>query len=787
MSKSGTEPIDIIGKKKCKPPKGIIFECSDESSCSEDDIMTDDTISVTDYESDFSVERIKGKKADDPMCFSVFVDNKKDIIIDSKKIIGSTPPKIDYVTTSLNNIYPKETKKWVDSSLVHSCQQCSSGFGIFNRKHHCRACGGVFCGSCCYKDIVIPTGYIQKPKEDDSLGQKASNMVKSIIGGNTNLVCNECCVKIKNLLNISHYIKTFEFLDLESLHAVLLTSKNFHNAAIHQLSKFREIQYVDSNKAYSEWEMTFLEDKLHKRFLAGHNTWLMCLTKSVIQHHYKDQDAKLIEQLIESMHIDKKVKSCWSLMCSRKCNIPLDILDFVEILKFVSVLEKKTKLNLIWNDRELQYLLLILLKKMYSTVEIHKPIIKSIIPLMCSIFSSLMNVEPKKINYKYLDTIFNEISKPQNVLIYFINEINYIEKQKFISVGTGNFVSFMKIYMNEKLKLDYAKDMELMTKTLIDLHTNEKVDIVLPVLYPLDYSYKIVKIVSSERLASYTKPLLLSLVISDDEGTLKSVKIIIKHDEALRKERIVSCLISLLQFKLFQQATRKRMEMFEPIPTYEIIMISKNIGVIEFVENSVTLRKINDMGLSLQNYVLENNPKEKIQTTKRRFLQSLAISSCLSYILGLGDRHLDNIMINKSGQIFNIDYGYLMDNPMTSILSAPNIKVTGVMIDFLGGQTGLYYKEFKDYVAKVYDVMRLYKNIIINYYKMIREEHFIVNWPAFKDKLEGRFMSGMNCKDLEITLINEIESSNSYSGALSDFFHQNKLRFTGKISGLLSK
>lgn len=42
-------------------------------------------------------------------------------------------------------------------------------------------------------------------------------------------------------------------------------------------------------------------------------------------------------------------------------------------------------------------------------------------------------------------------------------------------------------------------------------------------------------------------------------------------------------------------------------------------------------------------------------------------------------------MINNLGQIFHIDYGYLMDNPATSIISNPNIKVTTVMIDFLGG------------------------------------------------------------------------------------------------------
>ncbi|KAL6046054.1 Etoposide induced 2.4 mRNA [Balamuthia mandrillaris] len=35
--------------------------------------------------------------------------------------------------------------KWVDGP---KCQHCSVAFSMWNRKHHCRLCGGVFCGSC---------------------------------------------------------------------------------------------------------------------------------------------------------------------------------------------------------------------------------------------------------------------------------------------------------------------------------------------------------------------------------------------------------------------------------------------------------------------------------------------------------------------------------------------------------------------------------------------------------------------------------------------------------------
>ena len=49
------------------------------------------------------------------------------------------------------------------------------------------------------------------------------------------------------------------------------------------------------------------------------------------------------------------------------------------------------------------------------------------------------------------------------------------------------------------------------------------------------------------------------------------------------------------------------------------------------------------------------------------------------YIFGLGDRHLDNIMISEDGMIFNIDYGFIMGDEPKKIKEfriAPEIKWT---------------------------------------------------------------------------------------------------------------
>ena len=50
--------------------------------------------------------------------------------------------------------------EWVRDEDAPACQaeDCDSTFGLFRRRHHCRACGGVFCASCSSHTLRLEQG-----------------------------------------------------------------------------------------------------------------------------------------------------------------------------------------------------------------------------------------------------------------------------------------------------------------------------------------------------------------------------------------------------------------------------------------------------------------------------------------------------------------------------------------------------------------------------------------------------------------------------------------------------
>jgi hypothetical protein len=722
--------------------------------------------------------------------FSVYIDNNRFENIKNTSNGSFAFKNDENMNSELNKIYPKYNEKWVDSLVVSNCQLCNKSFdfsgkighyinkiGCFSGKHHCRACGSVFCGDCCNKHLIIPN-FIKKPKEDSSIKQQLVNMYKQR-NEQESLVCNECYGKIKNLKFITFNLLVAEFFDLNILYTTMKVNKKWYNACIHYLSKYRGIQYKcrDGYSLYDSWEINIIN--IHRNSLSSHSNWNLHMIKCDIQLFYENENNinTNIENIMQKKN-DIKKDTCWNLMCSRKCYLELDLLDYIELLKFTSVLNNKN--NIIWKNNNLKkYLIFVLNKIMNYENNTNSLIIKNIMPLLCSILSSLLDNDIEEIDEEFIKEMMNKILIYPDSIHYIYDEIQYLKSLPDQTMGIYNLFDILKNYLKEKNSNIDENKISQMKKSIVDI-MNGNVNVKLPFLYPLNYNWQIVKINKSVIMKSNSAPILFDVTITNSSKITQNVKFLVKKENTLRKEQIVSSIISLLLFRLRQQGIKSNKK-FESIPSYQIKMLTNNIGVIEFVENSITLREINDKGYTIQNYISEINKNEILNNIKERFMNSLAISCCISYLLGLGDRHLDNIMINKKGQIFNIDYGFILENPKTNILGAPNIKVTSEMIDFLGGQYSEYYKNFKQFVIYVYDIMRLYKNIISDHYELLGNEKYL-DWNFCKDKLESRFMSGLVAKDIKIILSKEIESSESIQSTFNDTCHNMKIWWEKKFN-----
>lgn len=70
----------------------------------------------------------------------------------------ASPVETEEIQTELNFGSNNETsvRRWLEDSAVEHCMLCYTSFSFLKRKHHCRACGNIFCSKCSSKSLALP-------------------------------------------------------------------------------------------------------------------------------------------------------------------------------------------------------------------------------------------------------------------------------------------------------------------------------------------------------------------------------------------------------------------------------------------------------------------------------------------------------------------------------------------------------------------------------------------------------------------------------------------------------
>uniref|UniRef100_A0A3Q3EFI0 Phosphatidylinositol 4-phosphate 3-kinase C2 domain-containing subunit alpha n=1 Tax=Labrus bergylta TaxID=56723 RepID=A0A3Q3EFI0_9LABR len=275
-------------------------------------------------------------------------------------------------------------------------------------------------------------------------------------------------------------------------------------------------------------------------------------------------------------------------------------------------------------------------------------------------------------------------------------------------------------------------------------------------------------------------PLKLALVNADPLG--EEINVMFKVGEDLRQDMLALQMIRIMDRIWLQEGLDLRIVNFKCIST------GKDKGMVELVPSSDTLRKIQvEYGVTgsfkdkpLAEWLRKYNPAEdEYEKASENFIYSCAGCCVATYVLGICDRHNDNIMLRSTGHMFHIDFGkFLGHAQMFGSFKrdrAPFVLTSDMAYVINGGERPTSrFQLFVDLCCQAYNLIRKHSGLFLNLLSLLTGSQDL---KYVFDALQP------NNTDAEATIFftRLIESSLGSVATKFNFFIHNlaQLRFSG--------
>ena len=174
--------------------------------------------------------------------------------------------------------------------------------------------------------------------------------------------------------------------------------------------------------------------------------------------------------------------------------------------------------------------------------------------------------------------------------------------------------------------------------------------------------------------------------------------VIVKSGDDCRQELLAMQLISTFH-EIFSEA---QLPLW--MRPYEVLVTSNRTALIEMVPNALSIHAIKAKrppGASLRDHFAaefggQDTPLFK--RAQRNFVESMAAYSLVCYLLQIKDRHNGNIMLDDSGHVIHIDFGFMLTNSPGGVNfeSAP-FKLTRELLEVMDSDPEGRPSELFDY------------------------------------------------------------------------------------------
>lgn len=708
---------------------------------------------------------------------------------------------------------------WTADDAVTNCSKCKVLFSWCVRKHHCRACGEIFCYKCCSNNDILPrsveqfpsktftsrqptpppplasttstsstlsppveknsekspsyiksakstTKYLgklafdyyyyggtQKPKQnqevkiarcnsadqldcDDQSDCEEKQEAASPSSAKKEKTCNRCHAKLAHAHAVDQYIPTLCQKTVVQLVQIVRDStseKAQQAAAISLLRSWREIQY-----ALPTQKPTTIETQMlcaNASLIADHSCWRVMLAKSAFSSHIDATEQKKILNLICQSDANREEKdscSCAQLLCRDQiCSAGWSVEACVTLLSdefFDSSDVFQSASNYLARDAQCTVDLSFFIINLCWAIRFES---KNDERKKC--ITLVLLAHTKRDEEFYSDTFWRCMSAVHDLTIE-----NRIRK-KYVAVlrqlRQQNSTLFDQLFAGKKMlqaldasgPLQAVQDSdncfpEFSYQDAFRLPVNAN-----SIISALDLQ-------SSKVMKSATRPM---VVPCKPIGSDSAFKILLKREDIRKDDTIMSTVRYMRRLletkfaaetaicavgsqnaasdlqrsdaKFCRENDQKDSSDCFGIVCYKCVPTSNNSGVIEMVSPATTLEDVKQKyDLSLLQFVRSKNPNSvDSEIIRERFMRSTAASSVITYLLGIGDRHLENIMLTRDGHLFHIDFGFVLgDDPKKSLIGAPAMRLTSEMVEALGGLESQYYERFKNLCTSIFNFLR---------------------------------------------------------------------------------
>ncbi|CAL1715935.1 unnamed protein product [Somion occarium] len=256
-----------------------------------------------------------------------------------------------------------------------------------------------------------------------------------------------------------------------------------------------------------------------------------------------------------------------------------------------------------------------------------------------------------------------------------------------------------------------------------------------PLPLPLNARIEVTGIIpeKSSVFKSNMFPMLLYFQCSDGS----EYPVIFKDGDDMRQDQLVIQL-----FTLMDRLLRKENLDLKVTP-YDVLATGPTQGMAQFIPSKTIAAIVSENG-TLLNYMRAHYPDEGSVGTFGvepvvidTFVRSCAGYCVMTYLLGVGDRHLDNLLLTP-----DVDFGYILGRDPKPL--APPVKVCKEMVDAMGGVQSVHYARFKNFCFTGFTILRKSANLILNLVTLMVD----ANIPHIKHRDVHEQVLGKFCLDL---------------------------------------